>query len=130
MQTSSGSGAGKIQFIVKILVIVNESPWSGSLATTAHRLVEALIADGHALEAVFFREEGVYHALAGRAEDAGATRLSAAWKALAARAGFPLLLCSSAAQRRLDQSPGEGFREAGLGEVLAAMTDCDRVVTF
>ena len=115
---------------MKILIIVNESPWGGSLGVTALRLVRALVAGGEHIVAVFFREDGVYHALPGRAVDKGTPSLCDAWHTLAGQSGIPLLLCSSAAQRRLEKAPEGGFREAGLAEVMEFMASCDRLVTF
>ena len=97
---------------------------------TALRLTRSLVADGMRLAAVFFREEGVYHALAGRVTDSGTPDLNDSWLELARTGGFPLLLCSSAAQRRLEVAPGNGFREAGLAEIVEMMGSVDRVVTF
>lgn len=132
------------KFTVKVLVIVNSSPWGGSLGVTALRLVRAMLqpamlqpamlvpdgADALRIAAVYFREEGVYHALPGRVTDSGTPALRDAWLALATQHGLPLLLCSSAAQRRLEDCPSGGFREAGLAEVLDVMRSCDRVVSF
>jgi len=115
---------------VKILVIVNASPWGGSLAVTALRLARAMLDQGLAVAAVYFRGEGVYQALAGRALDSGTPCLRDAWLELWRQQRVPLLLCSSAAQRRLETPPAEGFREAGLAEVLELMRSCDRVVSF
>jgi len=115
---------------VKILVIVNESPWGATLPVAALRLVRAMTADGCTINAVYFRGDGVYNALPGRAVDAGTTNLTEAWTGLSETNGFPLLLCTSATTRRLDCAPGKGFREAGLAEMLERMRDCDRVVTF
>ena len=115
---------------MKVLVIVNASPWGGSLGVTAWRLVRALLAGGQEIAAVFFREEGVYQAVPGRAADGGAPDLQAGWQALHRERGIPLLLCSSAAQRRLPGPPADGFRETGLAEILELTLACDRVVTF
>ena len=114
---------------MKILVIVNESPWGSSLGLTALRLARALTAGGQSLAAVYFREEGVYHALAGAA-DAGTPLLRDAWLALSRDCAVPLLLCSSAVARRLETAPCDGFRTAGLAEVLELMAGCDRQVSF
>jgi sulfur relay (sulfurtransferase) complex TusBCD TusD component (DsrE family) len=113
---------------VKVLVIVNESPWGSTLAATALRLVRSLLACDHSIDAVFFRGDGVYNLVAGQGEVA--SDLAGEWGSLAAAAGFPLLLCSSATARRLDPAPGGRFRAAGLAEVLERMASCDRVVTF
>ena len=127
---------------MKVLVIVNSSPWGGSLGATGLRLVRAMLqrgakpgpqqdgAGGLRVAAVFFREEGVYQAVAGRVSDSGTPALRDAWLELARQHGLPLLLCSAAAQRRLERAPCDGFRETGLAEVLDLMDACDRVVTF
>ena len=115
---------------MKVLVIVNASPWGGSLGVTAWRLVRAMMAGGLKVAAIFFRDEGVYQALPGRAVDGGTPGLHEGWLALHREQGIPLLLCSSAAQRRLPEAPAEGFRETGLAEVLELTLACDRVVTF
>jgi len=115
---------------VKILIIVNESPWGSSLAVTAFRLVRALLAAHVEIAAVFFRGDGVYHAQPGRAVDAGTPGLCDEWRFLAEPSGFPLLVCSSAAQRRMPEAPGAAYREAGLAELLEIMATSDRVVTF
>lgn len=115
---------------MKVLVIVNESPWGSTLPVTALRMVNALLGGGAGIEAVFFRGDGVYNALPGRASDAGTPALAEAWRELSESPGIPMLLCSSAASRRLDSAPGAGFREAGLAEVLERMARCDRVVSF
>ena len=115
---------------MKILVIVTESPWSSSLGVTALRLVRALISSGEELCAIYFREDGVYHALRGRAADAGTPGLYEAWEELARNHDIQLMVCSSAAQRRLDAAPGGCFAEAGLAQMMTLLRDSDRVVTF
>jgi sulfur relay (sulfurtransferase) complex TusBCD TusD component (DsrE family) len=115
---------------VKILLIVSRSAWDSSLGTTALRLANTMPGQGLTIAAVYFRGEGVYQALSGRATDAGTPPLRDAWRTLAEAHDFPLLLCRSAAERRLPAPPGPGFREAGLAEVLELMSSCDRVVSF
>lgn len=135
---------------MKVLIIVNSSPWGGSLGATGLRLARAMLQpkpqlgpqhgpqhgpqqDGASrlhVAAVYFREEGVYQAVAGRVSDSGTPDLRDAWLELARQHGLPLLLCSAAAQRRLEACPRGGFREAGLAEVLDLMDSCDRMVTF
>ncbi|MDT8320612.1 MAG: DsrE family protein [Xanthomonadales bacterium] len=115
---------------MKILFIVNESPWGSSLGIVALRLVRAMVSNGVQVVAIYFRHDGVYHALRGRVCDAGTPPLQQAWLELAAEQGIELLLCSADARRRLETAPGTGFREAGLAKVLELMTRCDRVVTL
>jgi sulfur relay protein TusD/DsrE len=115
---------------VNITVLVNEAPWASGAATTALRMVRAALENGVGVAAVYFRDEGVYHALPTEAADAGAPDLHGEWLALSRRAGFPLLLCTSAVQRRLSGKVQDGFRTAGLAEALQLMATSDRLVTF
>ena len=115
---------------MKILVIVNDSPWGSALPATALRLTRTVLAAGKTVEAVFFRGDGVYNAIPGRGRDAGTPDLAREWAVLSASGDFPLLVCSAAASRRLDSEPGHGFREAGLAEVFERLTVCDRLVAF
>jgi sulfur relay protein TusD/DsrE len=115
---------------VKILIIINESPWGSTLGVTALRLVRAMLAGKNEIAAVFFRGDGVYHAQPVREVDNGTPSLCDEWQALAGPAGIPLLLCSSAAHRRMQQAPAGAYREAGLVELLEIMVSSDRVVNF
>ena len=98
------------------------------MPVVALRLVRAMASRDVEIDAVYFRGDGVYNAVPGRATDAGTPNLAVEWSGLSESAGFSLLLCSSASSRRLDCAPGPGFREAGLAEVLSRMAECDRVV--
>jgi sulfur relay (sulfurtransferase) complex TusBCD TusD component (DsrE family) len=64
---------------VKILIIVNESPWGATLPVAALRLARAMAVDGHEIDAVFFRGDGVYNACRGRGVDAGTPDLAREW---------------------------------------------------
>lgn len=115
---------------MKILIIVNESPWGSTLGVSALRLTRAMLAAKAQIAAIFFNGEGVYHAQPARAVDSGTPDLCREWQALAGPAGIPLLLCSSAAGRRLQEAPAGGYREAGLVELMEIMAGSDRVVSF
>lgn len=115
---------------MKILIIVTESPWGSTLGVSALRLARAMLAAKTQIAAVFFRGDGVYHAQPARAVDGGTPNLCLEWQALAGPAGIPLLLCSSAAGRRLQEAPAGAYREAGLVELMEIMAGSDRVVSF
>ena len=99
-------------------------------AGAALRLARSILRGGHEIDAVFFRGDGVYNALRGRASETSTPNLADDWAALAGDAGIALLLCSSAASRRLDNAPGDGFITAGLADVLERMAACDRVLSL
>lgn len=115
---------------MKILIIVNESPWGSSLGVTALRVARVIPAEKACIAAVYFREEGVYHAQPGRVTDNGTPDLHSEWQSLAQQHGFPLLVCSSAAQRRMDNAGSSLYREAGLAEVMEILASSDRLVSF
>jgi len=117
-------------FIVKLLVIVNESPWGSGLSLAAWRFVAAAVKSGVQVSAVFFREDGIYNALAGEAVDAGTPGLADAWTELAASTGVRLMVCSSSRLRRLDVEAAPPFQPSGLTEMIELMLHSDRVVTF
>jgi len=119
---------------VKILLIVNESPWGSTLALTALHFCRAALESGLGVAAVYFRNDGVYNARPGQVTDRGTPDLAAAWSALGAANGLDLLLCSAAAARRLSAedlaAAPAPFREAGLVEMLSLLQTTDRVVSF
>lgn len=120
---------------MKILVIVTESPWGSSLGVTALRFVEAVIDGGDTVPAIFFHEEGVYHAQAGSSNEAGTPDLTAEWYGISQRAPVRLLLCPASSSRRLpedmlDRLHAMGFEEAGLVQLLELADQADRVVTL
>ncbi len=116
--------------MTSLVVIVNESPWGSGLALTAWRFLQAAAQAGVTVPAVFFREDGVYNALAGEAHDGGTPQLCAAWSELSRSGGVRLLLCSSSRQRRLPGPADAPWQDSGLTELMELVLDCDRVVTF
>lgn len=115
---------------MKLLMIVNESPWGSVLALTAYRLAEAAMQVAGNECAVFFREDGVYNAVPGQVTDAGTQDLARCWAGLAQAHGTRLLLCRSSSQRRLMACPAGPFQESGLAEMFGLMLTFDRVLTF
>lgn len=118
---------------MRFSLVVLSAPASAQAATTALRFAEAALAAGHAIRQVFFYGAGVA-ALARGETPADELDVDAAWRALAARHGFPVLACRSAAARQgLDALPDarRGAVGAGtLGQLMAALDDTDRVVSF
>ena len=119
--------------IVKILLIVNESPWGSTLANLAMRFLEAAQEENMQVTGVFFLGDGVYNALPAEATDAGTRDLCEGWQEMAEKNDIDLMLCSAATARRLPRDATLlplPFREAGLVEMISIMAACDRVVSF
>lgn len=118
---------------MKLLVVVTASPWGGSLPGAALRLVRAAKRSGHEVPAVYFRDDGVYHALRGRHVDGGQAPALDEWLAIAG-SDTELLICSAAAGRRIDitdlESTTPALRAAGLSRMWDLVAGCDQVVTF
>jgi sulfur relay (sulfurtransferase) complex TusBCD TusD component (DsrE family) len=115
---------------MKILLIVNSSPWGSTLGVTALRVARAVIAEDMILSAVFFREDGVFQTRRSRITDAGTPALAESWAGLAADSDTRLLVCSSSSQRNFSDPASDPFREAGLAELMELMANSDRVVTL
>jgi len=115
---------------MKLLFIVNESPWGSVIALSAWRLVRAAAESGSVQCAVFFREDGIYNALGGADTDAGTVNLAQQWAELATRHGVRLMLCRSSVQRRLQVPLTAPFESSGLAEMAEHMITSDRVLTF
>ena len=85
---------------------------------------------GHAIGRVFFYKDAV--AVANRfASDE--QNLQKGWANLAAEARFELAVCIAAAARRgivEDTSLADGFAIVGLGQLIEAMEESDRLVCF
>lgn len=124
---------------MRFAVVVSAPPEPGAQPL---RLVDALLAGGHAVSRVFFLRDGVRHGEAGSA-------MANAWAALQARhPALELALCVGAAERRGMPAPatdlGEvgaagahagtgqttGFVHLGLGQFVSALAEADRVVDF
>ena len=119
------------KFTVKCLIIVNESPWQTGLALCALRFARAAKAAGLEVSAIFFREDGAYHALPSTLADSGTPELTSSWLEFAEQSGARLLMCSASGQRRLPAgSCGPDFLQSGLAEMLELMQKSDRVVSF
>ena len=121
--------------MVYSLIVLN-APWQGQAAQSAYRFAQAVLAAGHELRQVFFYGDG---ALALRPGSVAADRpdLDRDWRELGSRHGVAILACTTAAERRglASAAAGEGRRpgaaRAGtLGQLMLALADSDRVLTF
>lgn len=102
----------------------------------------AALREGHSIYSVFFYHEGSYNGAAARSVPRDEFDLPAAWRALIREHGINAVMCVAAAVRRgmldvdeaarLDTTPtlAPEFTLAGLGELVEACEQADRVVTF
>lgn len=121
-------------------LIVTSPLYAKQGSATAVNFAEALIAQGHRLETVFFYLDGVTNALATSLPASDEVDIHRRWLTIKQRANCELLVCSAAAYRRgvLDHEQAEQvglcanmsrqFSISGLAEMATAMLRVDRVV--
>jgi tRNA 2-thiouridine synthesizing protein D len=124
-------------------LVVLSSPVSGHGARHAAAFASSAIARGHTLRRVFFLDEGTYTGADLSVFPQDEDDRLAPWIQLAEQKGVELVLCISSALKRgmLDASEAErhekatasmheAFTIAGLGQLVDASANSDRLITF
>jgi tRNA 2-thiouridine synthesizing protein D len=122
---------------------VNEGPYQHQASDTAYLFAKAAIAKGHEVFRVFFYHDGVNNATRLTVPPADDRNIVNRWSALALENNIDMVVCIAAAQRRglMDENEAKrqgkdanniapGFRISGLGQLVEAGIQCDRLVTF
>ncbi|PJG83221.1 sulfurtransferase complex subunit TusD [Caviibacterium pharyngocola] len=109
-------------------------------AFSAYQFAEALLAQGHRIDQIFFFRDGVMNGNAFIHPANDEFHLQQAWQTLGETHQIPLHLCIAASQRRGVVDPlttsseqhnlASGFVAAGLGEFMKAVLEADRVITL
>ena len=124
---SQGYGEAKR---LRISLLVQGAPHSTCAPLNALNFARAALAGGHEVGRVFFYKDAV--AVANRfASDEQDLRKE--WATLATEASFELAVCIAAAARRgivEDTSLAAGFTIVGLGQLIEAIEESDRLVCF
>lgn len=128
---------------MKIAVVVYGSPTASQAAMSAYRYVQAALELGHTVTRVFFYGEGVLNATRLAAPPQDELSLPAHWQQLSQQHPVELIVCIAAALRRGILNPqeaarhgkdghnlAEGFELSGLGQLVDATLNNDRVITF
>ena len=128
---------------MKLAIIVQGSPHSSQAAATALRYTEAALELGHQVVRVFFYGDSVLTANSLTQPPQDETNLTERWQTLVAEYQIELIVCIAAALRRgvLDSREAQryekgaanladGFELSGLGQLVDATLNADRVITF
>lgn len=128
---------------MKFGVLVNEGPYQHQASDSAYQFVRAALDAGHEVFRVFFYHDGVHNGTRLAVPPQDDRNVAERWSALAQERGLDLVLCVAAAQRRglLDADEAKrhgkdvdniapGFRISGLGQLIEAAVQSDRLVTF
>ncbi len=129
--------------LVKLAIMVNGDPFTHQAAGTAYHFSRAALQKGHEILRVFFYHNGVHAGTRLNVAPQDESDLPGLWHELGAQYGLDLAVCVSAAQRRgvLDSREAQrhgkdgdnlapGFRIAGLGQLIDAGIDAERLVVF
>ena len=128
---------------MKLAVQINEGPYTHEASDSAYKFVEAALEKGHEIFRVFFYHDGVNNGTRFSVPPQDERNIQQNWTALAEKHGLDLVVCIAAAQRRGILDEGEmkrhgkdgnniapGFRISGLGQLIEAGIQADRLVVF
>ena len=128
---------------MKFGIVVNEGPYTHQSSDSALLFVKAALQKGHEIFRVFFYHDGVNNGTSLGVPPQDDRNLTLEWSGLAEKHGLDLVVCVAAAQRRgiLDEDEmgrhgksannlAPGFRISGLGQLIEAGIQSDRLVTF
>ena len=128
---------------VKIAIAVYGAPYSSQASSSALRFAETAVAMGHSIVRVFFYHDAVHVANDFIVAPQDEVDVAASWVELAQRTGTELAVCVAASLKRgvvdaaeaARQEKARGdlrapFRIVGLGQLIEAVGESDRLVTF
>ena len=128
---------------MKLVVQVNEGPYQHHATDSAYHFTKAALEKGHEVFRVFFYHDGVLNGTRLTTPPRDDRDIVNRWVELAEKYDLDLVLCVAAAQRRGIVDDGEAernekdatniaskFRISGLGQLIDAAIECDRLVVF
>ncbi|HHH44258.1 MAG TPA: sulfurtransferase complex subunit TusD [Gammaproteobacteria bacterium] len=128
---------------MKLSILVNEGPYQHQSADTAIQFTKAALEKGHEIFRVFFYHDGVNNGTRFAVPPQDDRNITEQWTELARENDLDLVICIAAAQRRgiLDENEAkrqgkdgnniaDGFRISGLGQLIEAGIQSDRLVIF
>jgi tRNA 2-thiouridine synthesizing protein D len=128
---------------MKLAVLVNEGPYQHQAVDSALQFVKAALEKGHEIFRVFFYHDGVNTGTRFAIPPQDDRNITVEWSKLAETHKLDLVVCIAAAQRRgiLDENEAKrqgkdgnniapGFRISGLGQLIEAGIQAERLVVF
>jgi tRNA 2-thiouridine synthesizing protein D len=128
---------------MKFGIVINEGPYQHQASDSAFLFAKAAIEEGHEIFRVFFYHDGVNNGTRLASPPQDDRHIPNRWSELGKEHDIDLVLCVAAAQRRgivdLDEMKrhkkdanniAEKFRISGLGQLIEAGVQADRLITF
>ena len=128
---------------MKFGIQINEEPYTHQASDTTYNFCKATLEAGHEIFRVFFYHDGVNNGTRFTVPPQDDRNLQKLWSELGAKHNLDMVICIAAAQRRgiMDENEAKrqgidgnniapGFRISGLGQLIEAGIQCDRLVVF
>ena len=128
---------------MKFGIVINEGPYQHQASDSAFLFVKAAIEEGHEIFRVFFYHDGVNNGTRLASPPQDDRHIPNRWSEFGKEYDIDLVLCVAAAQRRGIVDPdemkrhkkdanniAEKFRISGLGQLIEAGVQADRLITF
>ena len=128
---------------MKFGIVVNEGPYTHQASDSAYQFTKAALEKGHEIFRVFFYNDGVNNGTRLGVPPQDDRNITKQWSELGEKYDLDLVVCIAAAQRRglLDADEAKrhgkdadniapGFRISGLGQLIEAGIQADRLVVF
>ncbi len=128
---------------MKFSIQINEGPYQHQASDTAYQFTKAALAAGHEIFRVFFYHDGVNNATKLAVPPQDDRDIPKLWSELSKENNLDMVVCIAAAQRRgmmdadeakrqgfEDNNMAEGFRISGLGQLIEAGIEADRLLVF
>lgn len=128
---------------MKFSVVVNEGPYTHQASDSAYYFTRAVLSQGHEVMRVFFYHDGVNNGTRLTTPPQDDRNITNRWSDLGKEHDLDLVVCVAAAQRRgiVDEDEqkrngkdtnniADGFRISGLGQLIEAGIQSDRLVAF
>jgi tRNA 2-thiouridine synthesizing protein D len=128
---------------MKFSILVNEGPYTHQASDSAYQFAKAALGKGHEIFRVFFYHDGVNNGTRFTVPPQDDRNLQKLWSELAEQHNLDMVVCIAAAQRRgiMDENEAKrqgidgnniapGFRISGLGQLIEAGIQADRLVSF
>ncbi|GAB4361315.1 MAG: sulfurtransferase complex subunit TusD [Gammaproteobacteria bacterium] len=128
---------------MKFSILINEGPYTHQASDSAYNFAAAALEKGHEIYRVFFYHDGVNNATNLTTPPQDDRHITNRWSELAEKHNLDMVVCIAAAQRRgiVDEDEmkrhgkeacnlAKGFRISGLGQLIEAGIEADRLVVF
>jgi tRNA 2-thiouridine synthesizing protein D len=128
---------------MKFAIQINEGPYQHQASDSAYFFTKAALEKGHEVFRVFFYHDGVNNSTRLTTPPQDDRNVVNRWAELAEQYGLDMVVCVAAAQRRGIVDEGEAkrngkdatnirepFRISGLGQLVEAAIQSDRLVVF